>query len=407
MSHALREGTAKRLTADALIDLELYSRQAGKAFSDTREAYRHFRETGQRAGLLPSPWFYTRWYAWQNPGAARHPTVLDHFLAESARGPVDPAPFVDMVGLLRRAPDTANALVAYCALLSGRDLSISPDLEHHLDALATSQRLVHGAVRSAVLKQAGAGERNRLVWAQIGQRARLWDWFDPGAPRSWDLMCNWYTDAGLDLRHGEVHLRQSGTKFTAIHHVLETRPELLAGYEQIIFIDDDLVFANADLDRLFDIARHEVFDLFQATLEPGSFCVWPELFRRPGVRAREMTAVEIMMFGFSRRALETCAPHFASSVSGFGLDVACAHAVRAAGWRCGAIDAVGVRHETRIDEGGGAYYNLMRKLGINQKLELFTTILKTGELPTFATVTGSTAQLPRAEGFAGAQFLAP
>ncbi|MFU8865991.1 MAG: hypothetical protein ACNA7O_18940 [Rhodobacterales bacterium] len=365
-----------------LIALDHYEAQAGERFADTRAAYRHFRRFGQAAGLDPSPFFYLEWYLWQNSDAADFVTCLDHFLSVSRHRPIDPAPFIDSVSFLAEHPQYPTMAHVLAALLQGREHAISPDLQVHLDRLKANQARVHGAIRSGVIRDAPSGRR-RLVWVQAGPRFDTTSWYRADQPRSWDLMCNWYVLQGMDLRHGEIHLRQSGTKATAIHHVLQTAPELLSRYDQVLFLDDDLEIAHSDIDRLFHTAEVEGLDAFQPALLPGSHCVWPGLFRRSDKGVRRTTGVEIMMPGFSRRALLDCAPIFGRSVSGFGLDFAVSEHLRRRGMVCGVVDAVGVGHHTSIDEVGGAYYRFMRALGINQKLELYAVMNETGTVPEF------------------------
>ena len=254
--------------AASLIDLDHYATQAGKQFSDEMEAYRHFAAEGQKSDLTPSPYFYTRWYRWQRPDSASFPTVLDHFVDQAPKAPVDPAPFIDSVAVLRSNPQWNTALDMLVALVRRDDQSISPRLEDHLGALRRNRERVHNAIRSSILRQE-QGDRRRLVWVQAGTAFRVRTWFQPDASRSWDLMCNWYALNHLDLRFGEIHLRQSGTKFTAIHHLLEHYPELLEPYDQILFIDDDLVFDHEDVDRVFEEAEKHELDLFQPSLAPG------------------------------------------------------------------------------------------------------------------------------------------
>jgi hypothetical protein len=377
----------KTASADApgLIDLEHYSAQAGTAFADTRAAYAHFLAEGEAAGLTPSPFFFTEWYRWQNTDCARYETSLAHFADAARHRPIDPAPFLDMVLFLRQNSRYASAFDALLALVEDRDPSLSPSLQDHFDTLAANQDRVHAAIRSRMIG-APSKKRRRLVWVQSGPAFRLAQWFKPAAARRWDLMCNWYTLRCMDIRFGEMHLRQSGTKATAIHHALAHHGDVFSRYDQVLFLDDDLGLTHDSIDHVFDLAEAHNFDMFQPAVAHGSQCVWPDLFQKPGRDAHETTAVEIMMPGFSRRALELCAPVFGRSVSGFGLDFACSEKVRAAGWRCGVIDAVAAEHIDVIDEKGGAYYEFMRALGINQKLELYQTIRDIGKLPEFRAV---------------------
>lgn len=370
---------------EALVDVEHYSAACGRSFANRASAYEHFCARGEVKGLTPSPYFFPKWYRWQNPDCAAYPSTLAHFAAQAQSRPIDPAPFIDSVMFLRRNRHYVNIVDGVCALVDGCDCSVSPRLQDHFDALASAQKRVHEAIRSR-LYGTPSGERRRLVWVQSGRAFRLAAWFRPGAPRSWDLLCNWYTLASVDTRFGEMHLRQSGTKATGIHHALAFYRELLTGYDQLLFLDDDLDFAHEGIDRVFDVAKSNGLDMFQPSVAPGSNCVWPDLFQKPNREYHETTAVEIMMPGFTRRGLELCVSAFGRSVSGFGLDFACSEMIRSAGWKCGVIDAITAEHVEAIDEKGGAYYEFMRELGINPKLELFQTIQELRRFPEFSMI---------------------
>jgi hypothetical protein len=370
------------VSAEELIDLPHYSRQVGHAFVDHSEAYQHFVSEGQRSRLEPSPFLYTDWYGWQNPDAAKCKSVLDHFASRALVAPIDPAPFIDSVGFLAAHPHYRSMVEVMSALLTHRETGVSPRLDVHLAKLLSAQQRVHAAIKSKFIRRHPT-RRRRLVMIQAGPNFSFSQWYDDSLSRSWDLMCNWYSLGGMDLRFGEIHLRQQGTKVTAMNHILRTYPDLFLPFDQVLFLDDDLTIKHADIDRLFDVAERHSLDLFQAALTRGSFCVWPDLFQKGGKTVRMTTAVEIMMPGFSRRALQHCAPLFGTSVSGFGLDFAISERIRGVGWKCGVVDSVGVGHHAKIDEGAGAFYNLMRALGINQKLELYAVIRELGKRPEF------------------------
>lgn len=371
-----------------LVDLRHYAALAGRSFPDGKAAYAHFRAEGQAEGLDPSPYFDTAWYAWQN--GTRGQCVLAHFMEHAASRPIDPAPFIDTAGLLRRTPAAGNALELYRMLLRGDVAGVPPGRDAHLGRLRGARQAFQARISLETVRDTGRSRRN-LVWVQSGRAFRLPRWFRPDGDRDWDLLLNWYDLGCLDLRFGDVVLRQSGTKATGIHAVLSRCPEILDRYDAVMFLDDDLVARHADLDRVFELARRHDLDLFQPSLSAGSHCSWPDLFHRPGSVVRRTSGVEIMMFGFTRRALAACGPLFAGSVSGFGLDFACSTAVRDRGWSCGVIDDVQFGHPDAIDEAGGAYYEFMRTIGINQKLELAEAIRRIGHVPEFVTLTPGAA----------------
>lgn len=368
-----------------LIDLDYYADQAGQAFTDRKSALAHFINEGQALNLNPSPFFYTEWYRWHN-SIAKFTSSLHHFVECTSSVCIDPAPFIDSTKFLIGNPAYISMVEALIALTEKRNNSISKSLDDHLLTLSLQQRTIQDAIRSGVIRMQSTA-RKRLVWVQSGPGFSTTQWFRPDAPRSWDLMCNWYSLQGMDLRHGEVHLRQSGTKATAIHHVLQTAPELLLRYDQVLFLDDDLQIAHSDIDLLFDTAEGENLDLFQPALIPGSHCVWPDLFRKSNTGVRRTTGVEIMMPGFSRRALADCTQFFGRSVSGFGLDFLFSEHLRCRGMKSGVVDAVGVGHYAPIDEAGGTFYRFIRALGINQKLELYALSREIGAMPEFRELT--------------------
>lgn len=382
----MTHGTAVNSRSLQLIDLQHYNNVAGQAFSDPAMAYQHYCSVGEAAGLNPSPFFYQDWYRWQNPDINKYRSALDHFAAEAESRSIDPAPFIDAVGFLRKNPVYSNMVDALISLVSRNDVSVDPRLQTHLEALASAQKHVHQTIRSRLLG-VPSDERRRLLWVQSGKEFLPAKWFNQEYARSWDLICNWYTLDYMDIRFGEMQLRQSGTKATGIHHALTQHQDVLSHYDQILFIDDDLSFKHEDIDIVFDVAEHNDLDMFQPSVARGSQCVWTDLFQHTGQNFRETTAVEIMMPGFSRRGLELCAPLFGRSVSGFGLDFACSEKIRAEGWKCGVIDAVAAEHFGVIDEKGGAFYELMRNLEINQKLELYQVIGEMGKYPEFKSVT--------------------
>lgn len=378
--HMLESALSRNLSA-SLIDVEYYSRQAGKQLETALDAYNHFRASGQKLGLNPSPFFYTSWYLWQNPDACRSATALDHFVSNAVYRLIDTAPFIDTYSFIAGRPHV-TMIQSLINLTNGTDQSLSPNLQDHLDVLHRNQRAVHQAIKLAYIRRSPT-TRRRLVWVQAGANFSTTKWFEPNAQRSWDLLCNWYSPDGIDLRYGEIHLRQFGTKSTGIHAVLSNDPELLLRYDQVLFLDDDLTVVHADLDELFKIAEETNLKLFQASLTHGSFCVWPDLFRVSRSVLRYTTGVEIMMPGFSRDALFDCAELFGRSVSGFGLDVAFSERVRRNGHACGVIDAVSIGHNSKIDERNGTYYRLMRDLGINPKLELYSVVYEQNKFPNF------------------------
>ncbi|NND20926.1 MAG: hypothetical protein HKO14_02455, partial [Silicimonas sp.] len=66
------------------------------------------------------------------------------------------------------------------------------------------------------------------------------------------------------------------------------------------------------------------------------------------------------------------------SVSGFGLDLVWGQIVAEQGGRIAVLDEVSATHARPVDQAGGAYYQYLRRHGINAKAELWTMLKRYG-----------------------------
>ena len=213
--------------------------------------------------------------------------------------------------------------------------------------------------------------KRALVVLQAGRGLPRDPWLDCGH-REWDLMVNYYDAVGFRPGLGDYVLFQKGTKFTAMWNLLRHFRAVLQQYDHVLFLDDDVETTCQDLNRLFRACRLHGLDLAQMTLTDASFCNWDALFaRKGGSGVRKVSAVEIMMPVFSRRALSWVAPSLSRSVSGFGLDLAWGKIVRDAGGRVAVLDDVSATHARPVNQAGGAYYRYLRRHMINPKAELW------------------------------------
>ncbi len=223
--------------------------------------------------------------------------------------------------------------------------------------------------------------RRRLVFIQ-GGRALANPYTDPA--RSFDVLLNDYTattppqaghaggagDAGYDASFDAVAV-QRGTKTTAIRKLLADVPDLLLGYDHVLFLDDDVRLGSADVERLFAIAAAHRLDLAQASLTAGSACAFAVL-KQPeaGAGLTPLTSVEIMMPVVSRRALRECGWVFGEGISGWAVDFLLGAAVRARfGNRIALVGEVVAAHERPIDTMDGAFYRFLRAHGIEASTE--------------------------------------
>jgi hypothetical protein len=216
--------------------------------------------------------------------------------------------------------------------------------------------------------------RKNLVFLQTGLQSTHRDWYTD-APRSWDLLVNYYEARGFDPGFGDAVFFQAGTKFTAAHTLLSYYPDVLADYDYVLFLDDDILVSMGALDSLFSACRLNDLDLAQMALSDRSHCVWDYAYARGRRGLRRLNGVEIMMPVLSRRALHVCVADFRQSVSGFGLDLL--FGKKLASKDCSnvaIVDDIVVDHLRPIDDASGGYYSYLRSMHINPKAELWRLI---------------------------------
>ncbi len=351
-----------------------YSENSGQTFSTEDEAWKHYIDHGSAQDIDPAPYFLSKWYRWQNPDHVSHDTILDHFVTAGARRIIDPSPFIDLTQFARKT-GVQTSLDAYQSLFSGEYAGQDGVFKDYAE-LQRHQLAFLSNLHIDLLfdRKQSSPTRKRLVWVQIGPGSEFRNWFKTDALRDWDLVLNWYNFDAVDLSIGEFAFAQKGTKFTGLSQALKSHPDLFRDYEQILLLDDDLIFEFHDIDRLFSTAASNNLSVFQAGLTPSSHCIWPALRDKRASGVRRFNTVEIMMPGFSMEFLTKIAPVFDRTISGFGLDLAYGEIARNLGLDVGVLFDVRAQHLKPIDTADGAYYDYMRNSGINPKLELWQLI---------------------------------
>ena len=318
-------------------------------------------------GPSPSAEFDHAWYASQNPDWAQsHPHPFLHFLERGLQAGRRPRADIDVAfvrditrGVKPRSLEEAAFRVFDRSLSEGE---VGPPLNRQ--ELRARQDRFYADGRLRIEREAPRAERSVLVFVQCG---RGFDAPYLEAPRSFDVLLNSYEDASVHPK-AEIAVHQAGTKTTAIRRLMELRPDLLLGYQAVLFLDDDVEIGAEGIGAFFRAMEAEKLDLAQPALTADSATAYPFL-KRPsaGAGVTRVSSVEIMAPGLTRRALESASWAFAESVSGWGSDLLLGPAVRAA---CGpasvgVIGSVAVRHAAPVDLAAGAFYALLRRYGID------------------------------------------
>ena len=327
----------------------------------------------------PSAEFDPAWYAAENPDWRKsHPHPFLHFLeAGLARGR-RPRADIDMEFVRDVVRGKGRSLEEAAMRVfdpKPRDGDMKPPLSR--EDLKARQDRFYGQARLRIEREAPDRGRKLLVFVQCGKGFDA-PWL--AEPRGWDVLLNCYQQTEPDPRADSVVV-QAGTKTTAIRRLLEERPDLLLRYEAALFLDDDVEIGAGDIDALFAATEREQLDLAQPALTADSDSAWPFLKRpRAGRAIIRVSSVEIMAPLLTRRALERAGWAFSQTVSGWGTDLVLGPAVRAAFGPAavGVVGSVAVRHARLVDTGGGAFYALLRRFGVDPAHEANRVVVDFG-----------------------------
>jgi hypothetical protein len=338
--------------------------------------------------ISPSAEFEHAWYAWQNSDWSQtfsHPFL--HCTKVGLPTGRDPAPGVDVQKLEQISGISGNALVSrmYAEILEHGRFSESYAI-YTFEELRARQNAFRKGTLVEKLCDRRAARRRFLVFVQASCQFRR-DFLHE--KRNFDVLLNHYDDRpSIPNPDADIVVYQRGTKTTAISNLLEVESDLLLSYDAVLFLDDDIDLTTRDIERLFATMVEHGLDLAQPSLSPESDCIW-HVFKQPNVGGgvRRVNSVEIMMPCLSRRVLQKIGWVFSESVSGFGVDLLLGHVMAQQGETiAGVIGSVVARHEKKINDESGAFYNFMRNSNINPKMELWSIVKRFDVSPNFVYV---------------------
>ena len=142
----------------------------------------------------------------------------------------------------------------------------------------------------------------------------------------------------------------SGGKFENLNRVL--RQAASAQADWTLVVDDDVGLPAGFLDLFLGVCERFRLDLAQPAQTLRSHSAWKVTRRRPASLVRETRFVEIgPVTAFGRRAGARLLP-FPKLRYGWGLDLHWAALAAEQSWRLGVVDAVPVRHQSRLVAAG-------------------------------------------------------
>ena len=233
---------------------------------------------------------------------------------------------------------------------------LAEGVTHVLQEREPLSRIAEGIGAVQVIPAHRVGRRRNLVVlrANEGSLHPTWQRDISDEDRNWDLCVSFYgkEENFPPQDFAEYHVLQNHDQKWPALHKLMYRGNPFWDYEYFLFPDDDLAMSWTDINLLFETGRRFGLHLAQPALTPTSYYGHRITMQNPKYRLRFTEFVEIMIPMFSRVGLEICAPTFACSSTGWGLDMIWPCLLGEQPSRIAIIDEVAVLHGRAL---GGRY----------------------------------------------------
>jgi hypothetical protein len=167
---------------------------------------------------------------------------------------------------------------------------------------------------------ATSGSRStNLVFTSAGNRSNLRGWLQ--GRRDFDLWTVYYGDRpGMFQDVSDYYLRRKGSKFQNLHYCYEQWAEVLARYDAIMVMDDDIEIGAAGITRLFKIRRELDLWALQPAFRLSGKVSWPITAVHPTAKLRYTNFVEMACPLFRRDKLDAFMRVYDRDLVGYGTD---------------------------------------------------------------------------------------
>lgn len=227
--------------------------------------------------------------------------------------------------------------------------------------------------------------RRNLVIVRAGDKSLHPDWLAGNAPRSWDIVVNYFGSNPDTFRGDDVTvIHSNGPKWPALYELLVQNPQFIDDYDHIWLPDDDLKIDKAGINRLFEICTEHKLEVAQPALTWDSYFGHITTLQNRNYKLRFTNYVEVMAPCFSSAMLKRSLPMMNSNLSGWGLDFIWVRLSERPKGGIAIVDAVSMRHTRPV---GGPNYAKLREGGISpwDELRTFCRTYGLDEAPEIAT----------------------
>jgi len=183
-----------------------------------------------------------------------------------------------------------------------------------------------------------------LVISRIGAQSLHDVWLGHAEDRGYDVLLSAYEASISESADDGVFFEfRPGTKVAGYGEVFRAHADMIACYDYVALLDDDLTLSPADLRKLFEICALHDFKIAQPSLTHDSHFTFAALLHDPNWRLRYVNYIEMMCPVFRRDVLQEIAPLYELGYES-GIDLIWCNAVSTSLQDFAVIDDVQVRH---------------------------------------------------------------
>ncbi len=170
-----------------------------------------------------------------------------------------------------------------------------------------------------VMIKSSAGRSKNLVFTSAGDRSNVSLWLS--GRRDFDLWIVYYGDSPQRYRDvADIYMQHKGTKFPNLHVCYALAPEVIARYEAVMVMDDDVVIHGSGISRLFEVrAREDLWALAPAFRSSG-LVSWEVTRLQPSCKLRYTNYIEMTAPLFRRDKLDAFMRVYDPLLTGYGAD---------------------------------------------------------------------------------------
>lgn len=160
---------------------------------------------------------------------------------------------------------------------------------------------------------------NNLVFTSAGDRSNLRGWLH--GRRDFDLWVVYYgARPGTFQELATYHVNRRGAKFQNLHYCYQRWPEVLARYDAIMVMDDDIVIDATGLTRLFEIRRELDLWALQPAFRLAGKVSWDITAVHATAKLRYTNFIENACPLFRRDKLDAFMAVYDPELVGYGVD---------------------------------------------------------------------------------------